>query len=129
MYNIYTNFTMTNTMHLLILFVVHVCPCFLRVRWMHLLTLFVVHVCPCFLYVRWMPLLIFFIVYVCPWTVHFILSNFLYSNYHPLPVVLKSGKGVFLYDVDGKRYYDYLSAYSAVNQGSIIRVLCGLWLL
>jgi ornithine--oxo-acid transaminase len=38
-------------------------------------------------------------------------------NYHPLPVVLDSGKGVFVWDVDGKRYYDFLSAYSAVNQG------------
>jgi ornithine--oxo-acid transaminase len=38
-------------------------------------------------------------------------------NYHPLPVVLKKGKGVYLYDVEDKRYYDFLSAYSAVNQG------------
>ncbi|WP_245805643.1 ornithine--oxo-acid transaminase [Chitinophaga jiangningensis] len=38
-------------------------------------------------------------------------------NYHPLPVVLDRGKGVFLWDVDGKRYYDFLSGYSAVNQG------------
>ncbi|MDR1984418.1 MAG: ornithine--oxo-acid transaminase [Prevotellaceae bacterium] len=38
-------------------------------------------------------------------------------NYHPLPVVLEKGKGIFLWDVDGKRYYDFLSAYSAVNQG------------
>ena len=38
-------------------------------------------------------------------------------NYQPLPVVLKEGKGVFVWDVDGKRYYDFLSAYSAVNQG------------
>lgn len=38
-------------------------------------------------------------------------------NYHPLPVVLKEGKGVFLWDVEGKKYYDFLSAYSAVNQG------------
>lgn len=38
-------------------------------------------------------------------------------NYHPLPVVLTRGQGVFLWDVDGKRYYDYLSGYSAVNQG------------
>jgi len=38
-------------------------------------------------------------------------------NYHPLPVVLNSGEGVFLYDVDGKKYYDFLSGYSAVNQG------------
>ncbi len=38
-------------------------------------------------------------------------------NYHPLPVVLSRGKGVFMWDVEGKRYYDFLSAYSAVNQG------------
>ena len=38
-------------------------------------------------------------------------------NYHPLPVVLARGEGVFLWDVEGKRYYDFLSAYSAVNQG------------
>jgi len=48
-------------------------------------------------------------------------------NYHPLPVVLKTGKGVFVHDVQGKRYFDYLSAYSAVNQGHchprIIRAL------
>lgn len=38
-------------------------------------------------------------------------------NYHPLPVVLSRGKGVHVWDVEGKRYYDFLSAYSAVNQG------------
>ena len=38
-------------------------------------------------------------------------------NYHPLPVVLSRGEGPFLWDVEGKRYYDFLSAYSAVNQG------------
>jgi len=38
-------------------------------------------------------------------------------NYHPLPVVLKKGKGVYVYDVEGKKYFDFLSAYSAVNQG------------
>jgi ornithine--oxo-acid transaminase len=38
-------------------------------------------------------------------------------NYHPLEVVLQKGEGVFLWDVAGKRYYDFLSAYSAVNQG------------
>ena len=38
-------------------------------------------------------------------------------NYHPLPVVLKKGEGVFVWDVEGKKYYDFLSAYSAVNQG------------
>ena len=38
-------------------------------------------------------------------------------NYHPLPVVLEKGCGIFLWDVEGKKYYDFLSAYSAVNQG------------
>ena len=38
-------------------------------------------------------------------------------NYHPLPVVLKKGEGVFVWDVNGKRYFDFLSGYSAVNQG------------
>lgn len=38
-------------------------------------------------------------------------------NYHPVPVVLNRGEGVFVWDVDGKRYYDFLSGYSAVNQG------------
>ena len=48
-------------------------------------------------------------------------------NYHPLPVVLSKGKGVFLWDLEGKRYFDFLSAYSAINQGhchpKIIRAL------
>ena len=48
-------------------------------------------------------------------------------NYHPLPVVLNRGEGVFVWDVNGKRYYDFLSGYSAVNQGhchpKIIRAL------
>ena len=48
-------------------------------------------------------------------------------NYHPLPVVLAQGKGVFVWDLEGKKYYDFLSAYSAVNQGHchprIIRAL------
>lgn len=48
-------------------------------------------------------------------------------NYHPLPVVLSRGEGVYVWDVDGKRYFDFLSAYSAVNQGhchpQIIRAL------
>ena len=38
-------------------------------------------------------------------------------NYHPLPVVLERGEGVFVWDMDGRKYYDFLSAYSAVNQG------------
>ena len=38
-------------------------------------------------------------------------------NYHPLPVVLERGEGVYMWDVDGKKYYDFLSGYSAVNQG------------
>ncbi len=49
-------------------------------------------------------------------------------NYHPLPVVLERGEGVYLWDVEGKRYYDFLSAYSAVNQGhchpKIIKAMC-----
>ena len=49
-------------------------------------------------------------------------------NYHPLPVVLSRGEGVYVWDVDGKRYYDFLSAYSAVNQGHchprIVKALC-----
>ncbi|WP_350291416.1 ornithine--oxo-acid transaminase [uncultured Croceitalea sp.] len=48
-------------------------------------------------------------------------------NYHPLPVVLRKGEGVFVWDVEGKKYYDFLSAYSAVNQGhchpSIVRAM------
>ena len=39
------------------------------------------------------------------------------KNYAPLPVVLQKGEGVYLWDLEGKRYYDFLSAYSAVNQG------------
>ena len=38
-------------------------------------------------------------------------------NYHPIPVVLEKGQGVFVWDVDGKRYFDFLSGYSAINQG------------
>ena len=38
-------------------------------------------------------------------------------NYAPVPVVLERGEGVFVWDIDGRRYYDFLSAYSAVNQG------------
>jgi len=44
-------------------------------------------------------------------------NNYGAHNYHPLPVVLSKGEGVYVWDVDGKRYYDFLSAYSAVNQG------------
>jgi ornithine--oxo-acid transaminase len=38
-------------------------------------------------------------------------------NYHPLPVILEKGEGVFVWDIDGKKYYDFLSGYSAINQG------------
>jgi ornithine--oxo-acid transaminase len=38
-------------------------------------------------------------------------------NYHPLPVVLEKGEGIYVWDVEGKKYFDFLSAYSAVNQG------------
>ncbi len=44
-------------------------------------------------------------------------ENYGAHNYHPIPVVLNRGEGVFLWDVEGKRYYDFLSGYSAVNQG------------
>ncbi len=44
-------------------------------------------------------------------------NNYGAHNYHSLPVVLAKGKGVYVWDVEGKRYYDFLSAYSAVNQG------------
>ena len=39
-------------------------------------------------------------------------------NYHPLPVVLRRGEGVFVWDVEGKRYFDFLSGYSALSQCS-----------
>ena len=44
-------------------------------------------------------------------------NNYGAHNYHPLPVVLNRGEGVYVWDVEGNRYYDFLSAYSAVNQG------------
>jgi len=44
-------------------------------------------------------------------------DNYGAHNYHPLPVVLSRGEGVYVWDVEGKKYYDFLSAYSAVNQG------------
>jgi len=44
-------------------------------------------------------------------------NNYGAHNYHPLPVVLKEGKGVYVWDVEGKKYFDFLSAYSAINQG------------
>jgi ornithine--oxo-acid transaminase len=44
-------------------------------------------------------------------------DNYGAHNYHPIPVVLEKGEGVFVWDVEGKRYYDFLAAYSAVNQG------------
>ena len=43
--------------------------------------------------------------------------NYGAHNYHPLPVVLNRGEGVYVWDVEGKKYYDFLSAYSSVNQG------------
>lgn len=45
-------------------------------------------------------------------------------NYAPIPVVLERGKGCFVWDTDGKRYYDFLSAYSAVNQGHCHPKVC-----
>jgi ornithine--oxo-acid transaminase len=58
-------------------------------------------------------------IHVSPSTSHYMELEYKYGahNYHPLPVVLKKGSGVFLWDVDDKRYYDFLSGYSAVNQG------------
>ena len=52
-------------------------------------------------------------------TLHYIELEEKYGahNYHPLPVVLQKGEGVHVWDVDGKKYYDFLSGYSAVNQG------------
>ena len=50
-------------------------------------------------------------------------------NYHPLPVVLNRGEGVYVWDVEGKRYYDFLSAYSAVNQGHCHPKIVGAMLL
>jgi ornithine--oxo-acid transaminase len=44
-------------------------------------------------------------------------DNFGAHNYHPIPVVLEKGEGVYVWDVDGKKYFDFLAAYSAVNQG------------
>lgn len=54
-----------------------------------------------------------------PNTQHFIDLEAQYGahNYHPLPVVLAKGEGIHLWDVDGKKYMDFLSGYSAVNQG------------
>lgn len=50
-------------------------------------------------------------------------------NYEPLPVVLKKGRGVFMWDVEDKKYYDFLSAYSAVNQGHCHpKILSALWM-
>ena len=50
------------------------------------------------------------------------------KNYHPLPVVLEKGKGAFVWDVNGKKYFDFLSSYSAINQGhcnpKIVKALC-----
>ena len=59
------------------------------------------------------------IINISPDTQHYLELEERYGahNYHPLPVVLNKGEGVFLYDVDGNRYYDFLSGYSAVNQG------------
>jgi Ornithine/acetylornithine aminotransferase len=42
-------------------------------------------------------------------------------NYHPIPVVIKRGKGIYVWDVEDNKYYDFLSAYSAVNQAIAIQ--------
>ena len=59
------------------------------------------------------------LLHATPAAIHFIEQEEKYGahNYHPLPVVLKKGKGVHLWDVDDKQYFDFLSGYSAVNQG------------
>src|SRR6476659_2392233 len=44
-------------------------------------------------------------------------DNFGAHNYHPIPVVLDRGEGVYVWDVEGKKYFDFLASYSAVNQG------------
>ena len=44
-------------------------------------------------------------------------DNYGAHNYHPIPVVLEKGEGVYVWDVEGKKYFDFLAAYSAVNQG------------
>ena len=68
-------------------------------------------------------------MYKNPETQHFIDLEYNYGahNYKPIPVVLSKGEGVYLWDVDGKKYFDFLSAYSAVNQGhchpEILKVL------
>ena len=68
-------------------------------------------------------------MYKNPETHHFIDLEYNYGahNYKPIPVVLSKGEGVYLWDVDGKKYFDFLSAYSAVNQGhchpEILKVL------
>ena len=46
-------------------------------------------------------------------------------NYHPLPVVLSRGEGVYVWDVEGKKYYDFLSEYSAVNHGNCNQKIVG----
>ena len=51
--------------------------------------------------------------------------NYGAHNYHPLPVVLNRGEGVYVWDVEGKKYYDFLSAYSSVNQGHCHPVIVG----
>jgi ornithine--oxo-acid transaminase len=58
-------------------------------------------------------------IQISPLTQQYIAQEEQYGahNYHPLPVVIERAKGIFMYDVDGKRYFDFLSAYSAVNQG------------
>ncbi len=59
------------------------------------------------------------VIHASTTTQHFIEQEEKYGahNYHPLPVVLKKGKGVYVWDVDDKQYFDFLSGYSAVNQG------------
>ena len=55
-------------------------------------------------------------------------EKFCSNTYHPLPVVLSRGKGVYVWDVHGKKYFDFLSSYSAVNQGHCNRKILNAFL-
>src|SRR5215831_17530040 len=59
------------------------------------------------------------IISLSEWTEYYLTLESRYGahNYHPIPVVLSHGEGAQVWDVDGKKYFDFLSGYSAVNQG------------